>query len=324
MLRTALALLFSLSAVTIASPAWSQDYPRGPVRLIQTTSVGSGPDIVNRVFADQLSKIWGHPVIVESRTGANGLIAINALKSSPSDGTSLLVLDNAAATVNPYLYKDMDFDAERDLTALTPIMSTSFYLATSADSRFKTVQDVIAFAKSNPGKLTYGSPTGVGHPSHLGMEVLKAHYGVDIALAPYKSAGAMLTDLTTGLLDLGWVSYGSGIASLQSGKIRFLAVAAKARQAGQPNVPTIAESGGPVGFDINGWTALFGPKQLPAAIAAKIIKDGSQAMQHPDVQTRVTSAYNDPLTGGASVIQEMLRSDTTKYRDVIQRLGLKM
>src|SRR5512138_841466 len=164
----AIALLSNL-----ARQVHAQAFPAKPVRIVTYFSAGSGPDVVIRVIADQLSKVWSQAVVVENKPGANGIIAIDALAKSEPDGYTLGVTDSAVLTVNPHMYPSMKVQPERDLIPLSMWFNVPFYLIVSASGSIKTVPQLIAYAKANPGKLSYGSPTGVGNPGHLGMELFK-------------------------------------------------------------------------------------------------------------------------------------------------------
>lgn len=302
--------------------AWAQWIPTRTVRLVEPFSAGSGPDIVARALAEHLAKIWGQAVVVETRGGANGKIAVGTVKDAEPDGHTLIVLDSSAVTINPYLYRSVDWDAERDLTPISLWFNNTFYLATSSHSKFRSVADVIAFAKKNPGKLAYGTPTGLGHPAHLGMEQLKLQTGTDIVLVPYRGSQAMLTDLMTDRLELGWTSYASALPSLQSGKLKLLASGSATRQPGTPDVPTIGESGGPPGLVVNAWVGLFGPRGMPSSVVSTISEDISRVMRQPEVLGRIAALHSEPLVGDRNTMLELMRSDSRRHRELIKRLNL--
>ena len=237
--------------LTLASQVHAQAFPAKPVRIVTYFSAGSGPDVVIRVIADQLSKVWSQAVVVENKPGANGIIAIDALA--------------------------------RHITPLSMWFNVPFYLIVPASGSIKTVPQLIAYAKANPGKLSYGSPTGVGNPGHLGMELFKAETGTDIVHVPYKTSQPMMTDLATGRLPVAWASMGSARAMLQSGDVIPIAVGAKSRQPARPEVPTLREAGGPPDLEVNAWIGLFGPKGMPADVVAKIGADVDKVVKSPEV-----------------------------------------
>jgi len=316
-----------LSAISLWLPlaggAGAQTFPGKPVRILTYFSAGSGPDVLIRVVAEQLSKIWQQSVIVENRPGANGIIAIDALKRSAPDGYTLGVTDSAVLTVNPHLYPSMELQPERDLTNLSMWFNVPFYLLVPASGSIKTVPQLIAYAKANPGKLSYGSPTGVGNPGHLGMELFKAETGIDMVHVPYKTSGPMMTDLATGRLPVAWASMGSARAMLQSGDVVPIAVGAKVRQAVKPDVMTLGEAGGPPDLEVNAWIGLYAPKNLPPAIAAKINMDVDQVLKMPEVARRIVELGNEPITGNGERMAELIRKDSARFGKLIKDLNIK-
>ena len=318
------AVLGILALTTVAAGyAQAQAFPNKPVRIVTYFSAGSGPDVVIRVVADQLSKIWTQPVIVENKPGANGIIAIDALKTSAPDGYTLGVTDSAVLTINPYLYPTMKLQADKDLTPLSMWFNVPFYLLVPASGQIKTVPQLIAFAKANPGKLSYGSPTGIGNPGHLGMEMFKAETGTDMVLVPYKTSGPMMTDLATGRLQVAWASMGSARAMLQNGEVVPIAVGAKARQAVKPEVPTLGEAGGPANLEVNAWIGLFGPKDMPAAVVAKINADVDTVLKMPEVTKRIVDLGNEPVTGNGEMVADLIRSGSARFGKLIRDLKIK-
>jgi tripartite-type tricarboxylate transporter receptor subunit TctC len=302
----------------------AQEFPNRPVRIITYFSAGSGPDVVIRIVADNLSKVWQQPVIVDNRPGANGIIAINALKSASPDGYTLGVTDSAVLTINPHLYPSMQLQPERDLTPLSLWFNVPFYLIVPASSTIKSVPQLIAYAKANPGKLSYGSPTGVGNPGHLGMELFKAETGTNMVLVPYKTSQPMLTDLATNTLHVAWASMGSARAMLQSGAVVPIAVGSKSRQAAQPDVPTLREAGGPPTLEVNSWIALFGPKNMPPDVMSRINSAMAQILNTPEVTKRIVDLGNEAITGDGNRVAELIRTDSARYGKVIKDLNLKM
>ena len=314
----AMALLWAM-----AGNAHAQAFPNKPVRIVTYFSAGSGPDVVIRVIADQLSKLWQQPVVVDNRPGANGIIAIESLKTSPPDGYTLGVTDSGVLTINPHLYSAMKLQADRDLTPLSMWFNVPFYLLVPAAGPIKTVPQLIAYAKANPGKLSYGSPTGVGNPGHLGMELFKAETGTDMVHVPYKTSGPMMTDLATGRVQVAWASMGSARAMLQSGEVIPIAVGSKERQAVKPEVMTLREAGGPPNLEVNAWIGLFGPKDMPANVVAKINADVDQVLKMPEVIKRIVDLGNEPLAGNGDMVADLIRSGSARYGKLIRDLNIK-
>jgi tripartite-type tricarboxylate transporter receptor subunit TctC len=309
--------------LSVVGHVQAQAFPSKSVRIVTYFSAGSGPDVVIRVVADQLSKVWSQAVVVENKPGANGIIAIDALAQAAPDGYTLGVTDSAVLTVNPHMYASMKVSPERDITPLSMWFNVPFYLIVPASGSIKTVPQLIEYAKANPGKLSYGSPTGVGNPGHLGMELFKAETGTDIVHVPYKTSQPMMTDLATGRLPVAWASMGSARAMLQSGDVIPIAVGSKTRQPARPEVPTLREAGGPPNLEVNAWIGLFGPKGIPADVVAKITADVDKVVKSPEVAKRIVDLGNETVTGTPETMAELIRNDSARYGKLIKDLGIK-
>ena len=183
--------------LTLAAQA--QTFPTKPVRIITPFPVGSGPEGVARLVADKLSKAWGQPVTVENRPGGNGFIAIDAFKRGETDGTDLIQLDNVHLTAYPHLFKKLPYEAKTDFDVLLPLFKTYFFFTTAADSKYKTMSDLVADAKANPGKLNYGS-WSVGNPVHLGSALFETVTGTEMQHVIYKETSQLYTGVATGEL----------------------------------------------------------------------------------------------------------------------------
>jgi tripartite-type tricarboxylate transporter receptor subunit TctC len=319
-MSAALAALVLLSVS--AGQAHAQAFPSRPVRIITYFSAGSGPDAVIRVVADQLSKTWQQGVVVDNRPGANGNIALNAIERAAPDGYTLEVTDSAVVAINPFLYPSMDLKVERDLTPLSVWFKVPFYLIVSASGPFKTVPQLIAYAKANPGKVSYGSPTGVGNPGHLTMEMFKIATGTDMLHVPYKTSVPMMTDLATGTIQAAWASMGTARSMLQSGTVIPIAVSTATRQAARPDVPTLPEAGGP-DLRVTTWIALVGPKNMPSDLVAKINADVDRVLKMPEVTKRIVDLGNEPASGGADAVVELTRADSERFGKLIKDLKIK-
>jgi tripartite-type tricarboxylate transporter receptor subunit TctC len=308
----------------ISTDGVAQSFPVKPVHILIPYSAGSGVDTIVRIIADRLNRTWNQQVLVENRSGANGIVAIEALKKLPPDGYSLIVLDNSILTINPYLYAKVPYSPDKDLTPVAMTHQTPFAIMVSTSGPFKTLKDLIAYAKDNPGKLSYGSPTGVGHPAHLGMEIFKRQTGVDITLVPYKTSAPLNADVVSGTLSVGWTSLGSARPFIQSGAVRLLAVGTKARHPLMPNIPTIGEAGGPDGLVVSSWDAVFGPNGLPKELAGKIAKDIGAIQQMPDVVDRISATGASLMEGGAEQVTEQLHLEAKKHSEIIKQLNIKL
>ncbi len=301
-----------------ATLAQAQDFPTGPVRILTPFPAGAGPEAVVRVLAEKLQKKWGKPVIVENKPGANGFLAIDAFRRGATDGHDLIQLDNVHLVAYPHLFKKLPYDPVKDFDPVTPLFRTYFFVGVPANSPHKTVGDLLADAKAHPGKLNYGS-WSVGNPVHLGSALLESMTGTEMQHIIYKEVSMLYTGVATGELHWSLGSLASAGPMQRSGKIKFIGVTAPKRHAAFPDVPTVAESGGPAGYEVTGWTTIAAPKGLPKAVAEKIQKDIEAALAEPDMKERYAAFGYEPFPVTRDQFNAYIASESTKYADVIKR-----
>ena len=301
-----------------ATLAQAQDFPTGPVRILTPFPAGAGPEAVVRVLAEKLQKKWGKPVIVENKPGANGFLAIDAFRRGATDGHDLIQLDNVHLVAYPHLFKKLPYDPVKDFDPVTPLFRTYFFVGVPANSPHKTVGDILADAKAHPGKLNYGS-WSVGNPVHLGSALLESMTGTEMQHIIYKEVSMLYTGVATGELHWSLGSLASAGPMQRSGKIKFIGVTAPKRHAAFPDVPTVAESGGPAGYEVTGWTTIAAPKGLPKAVAEKIQKDIEAALAEPDMKERYAAFGYEPFPATRDQFNAYIASESTKYADVIKR-----
>jgi tripartite-type tricarboxylate transporter receptor subunit TctC len=273
--------------------------------------------------ADKLSRAWGQPVVVENRPGGNGFIAIDAFKRGAKDGHDLIVLDNVHLAAYPALFKKLPYDAGKDFDTLLPLFKTYFFFTVPTNSKYKTVGDLIADAKANPGKLNYGS-WSVGNPVHLGSELFESATGTQMEHVIYKETTQLYTSVATGELAFALGSSATAGPLQRAGKVRFLAVAAPQRVAAFPDVPTVSESGGPKGFEVTGWNAIAAPKGLPAAVTDKIKRDIEKALSEPDVLEKFKSFGYEPFPQTREQFNQFVQSETQRFGDVIRKANVSL
>ena len=301
-----------------ATLAQAQDFPTRPVRILTPFPAGAGPEAVVRVLAEKLQKKWGKPVIVENKPGANGFLAIDAFRRGATDGHDLIQLDNVHLVAYPHLFKKLPYDPVKDFDPVTPLFRTYFFVGVPANSPHKTVGDLLADAKDHPGKLNYGS-WSVGNPVHLGSALLESMTGTEMQHIIYKEVSMLYTGVATGELHWSLGSLASAGPMQRSGKIKFIGVTAPKRHAAFPDVPTVAESGGPAGYEVTGWTTIAAPKGLPKAVAEKIQKDIEAALAEPDMKERYAAFGYEPFPVTRDQFNAYIASESTKYADVIKR-----
>jgi len=305
------------------SIASAQQYPTKPVRILTPFPGGSGPDAVLRVVGDKLTKMWGQQVIVENRPGANGFIAIEAAKKAAPDGYTLVQMDDTHLALQPHLYKKIPYDINKDFDPVATLFRTYFFVVVPATSSWKDMKDLIAAAKAKNGDLTYGS-WFVGSPGHVGAAMLEAATGTKMTHVPFKEMSQLYTGVANG--DVAW-AFGSAASSgamYRASKVKYIAVAAPKRVAGFESVPTVAEAGGPAGFDVKAWVALFAPHGTPPAIVAKINQDVAKVLAEPDVKERFASFGFEPYATAPAEIAANMAADSKRYGDIVKRANISV
>lgn len=301
-----------------ALPSHAQDFPTKPVRIITPFPAGAGPEAVLRVVAEKLQKKWGKPVIVENRPGGNGFIAISEFKRGATDGHDLMQLDNVHLAAYPHLFKKLPYDPAKDFEVLAPLFRTYFFVAVPANSPYKTVGQIVADAKARPTQLNYGS-WSVGNPVHLGSALLEAMTGTEMQHVIYKETSMLYTGVANGELNWSLGSLATAGPLQRAGKLKFIAVTGPKRHPAFPELPTVAESGGPAGYEVTGWTLVAAPKGTPKAVADKIQKDLEAALAEPDMKERFASFGYDAFPQTREQFAAFIAAESAKYAEVVKR-----
>ncbi len=278
-----LSLLPLLLAVT--GPAAQSSYPEKPIRIIVQTPPGAAPDILARLLGQNLTEAWGKPVIVENAPGAAGIVAAEKLAKSAPDGYTLGMPGDAPMTTNVTLYGKLPYDPLRDFAHITIVAETMNMLVVHPSVPAKNVQELIALAKSQPGKLNYAT-AGSGTSQHLGGEMMKSMAGVDILHIPYKSAIQGIQSVLGGEVTMTFGNVVTALPYVRDGRLRALAVTSSKRSLEAPDVPTMAESGIP-GFEAVAWFGLVAPAGTPPAILAKWHKETLRVLAQPEVRSKI-------------------------------------
>jgi tripartite-type tricarboxylate transporter receptor subunit TctC len=319
--RAALGALAGAALLVAAPVAFAQAWPAKPVRIVIGAPPGGTADIVARLLADGLQKEWGQPVIVEAKPGAAGMIAMQDFQTQPADGYTLLVSVNALVTEIPHVLK-VRFDPFKDIKPLADLARSGLVFVANASLPAKNVPELVAYAKANPGKLSYASYSA-GTISHtMGLELNKAA-GIDLNHVPYKGSPPALQDLAGGHVQLMFDGPATSIPMIKGGKVKALAVSGPKRNPALPEVPTFAEQGFPA-LDEVAWMGLWIKPEVPAELQAKIRQATLKVMTQPLVQTRLTELGND-LGSGASPedLAKSLRAAYDKQGATLRALGIK-
>jgi tripartite-type tricarboxylate transporter receptor subunit TctC len=262
-------------------------------------------------------------VVVENRPGANGFIAISAFKQGDKDGYDLIQLDNVHLSAYPHLFRKLPYDPQKDFELIAPLFKAAFFFAVPTASPYKTVADLIKDARANPGKLNYGS-WSVGNPVHLGSALFETVTGTQMQHVVYKETSQLYTGVANGELAFALGSSGTSGALQRAGRLRYLAVAGPKRLPAYPDVPTVAESGGPKDFEVVGWTSLAAPKGLNPAIVQKIRRDVEKALAEPDVAQRYAAFGYELFPTTPEQFATFIRSESARFAEVIKKANVSL
>jgi tripartite-type tricarboxylate transporter receptor subunit TctC len=306
----------ALAPAALAQTPW----PAKPVKITLPYSAAAGPTVFMRVMADKLTKLWGQQVLIEPRPGASGFIAIEAVKNALPDAHELLIVSNAHMTINPSLYKKLPYDPERDFAPIATVYHTPFFITVASNGPYQSVPALIAGARANPGKLSYGTPY-VGSPSHLGSALLESLTNTKMVHVPYKDQSQIYVDIANG--DLTWAlsTVGSALPLTRAGKVKLLAIARNTRLKTHPDVPTVAEAGGPAGLEVDSWLALLAPRGTPPDTVRRINADVNRVLADPDVVERLSILGFEGSPSTPDQLVELIRSDMKVYGDLVRRTG---
>ncbi len=316
--RAALVLLLACIPHATASAG---DFPSRTVTIISPYQAGGTSDIIARVLAQKLGERWGTTVIVENKPGANGGIGVNAVINAAPDGHTLLAVASSALTLNPLFYPELNYDVLRDLAPITRTGAVTNVLVVNPAVPAKDVKSLIELARQKPGTLTYASQ-GTGSNGHITGELFKQRAQIEILHVPYRGSAPAVQDLLAGHVQIMFDNLPSVLPLIRAGELRALAVTTSERSPELPDVPTIAEAALP-GFNTSAWFALMAPKATPAAIIQDIERTAVTVLMVPETQNRLRSAGVDVVAGGSSELQKRISSETTMWREVITRGGIR-
>ena len=311
-----------LACALIPALAFAQGFPSRPVRMVTPYSTGIGPDLYMRALGELLQKEWGQPVIVEAKPGGNGFIAVEQVKKAAPDGHELLVLANSHLTINPSLFKNVPYDPINDLTPIAGLYRAYFFIAVKSDGPYSTIKDLIAGAKKNPGKLTYGTPY-VGSPSHLGSAIFEHDTGTEMVHVPFKDSLQIFTSIANGDVDWAVATASSTGPMVKAGRVRLIAVAAPKRQASHPDVPTVEEAGGPKDFEVEAWLVLLGPRGMAPELAQKIGADVQKVLATPEMRKRTEGLGFETYRASPAEIAAKIKTELKTNAEVIKRVGAR-
>lgn len=312
-------LLIAAFALGASLTAHAQQWPAKPVKIVVPFAPGGTTDVVARMVGQKLSEIWGQPVVVENRAGAGGNLGADTVAKSPGDGYTLLMA-SGSITINPNIYAKMPFDTLRDLVPVTNVASGPMMVVVQDASPYKSVRDLIAAAKAQPGKLNFGS-AGVGSQVHLAAENLADAAGIEVQHVPYKGEAVAYNDLLGGQVQFMVGNMAAASALTGPGRLRALAVTGAKRSAQFPEIPTVAESGLP-GFENNGWFDFFAPAGTPKAVVDKIYQDTKTAVSDTQIKGRLFVAGMSPIASSPDELGKQVEAELKRWATVVKNRKL--
>ena len=312
---------FVLAQLVMPSTAIAQPYPNRPIRLVVAFPPGGATDVYARIVHARFAEALGQNIVIENRAGAGGMIGADLVAKAPPDGYTLLIGNIAALAMNVGVYSKMPYDPAKDFAPVLRTVDVSYALVVHPSVPAKNVQEFIAYAKANPGKLSYGS-AGSGSAPHLATELLKQRAGIDILHVPYKGGGPMVTDLLGGQIQVGIGDQANLMPQVKAGKLRVLAVGSPRRSPNYPDVPTIAESGLP-GFEAGAWQGLAAPAGTPVDVVKRLNETLLKVMQLPDVKERLLGAGLEPVGGSPEDFAQFIKSEIAKWTKVAKDVGAR-
>ena len=313
-------LLRALFLGLLSSVSLAQDFPSRPVKIIVPYAAGGVPDVLARTVGQRLSESTGQQFIVENRGGGAGISAMQTVAKSPADGYTLVMADAAQTAINPHLFKDLPYDTLRDFAPVTIAATSVIFLAANATAPIQSFAEFAAFARANPGKLSYGS-AGIGSAHHIAMEYVKAELKLDVVHVPYKGSGQSVPAFVAGDVQLVLSSLPALAAHIKSGKARLIGVNSGKRSSQAPDVPSIAEF--IPGYDLVVETGLLAPAGTPAPVVAKLAAEVGKAMTHPETLARLVPLGFDAVGSTPEAFTQTIRANLERFARIVKLSGAK-
>ncbi len=318
--RCAPALIGGLALALVMAGAAAQNYPTRPIRLVVPQSAGGSTDLVARPLAQRVGDALKTSVVVDNRPGAGSTIGTDIAAKAPPDGYTLLAVA-ASFTMSPSLYKKLPFDPINDFAPISLLSSLPNILVVHPAQPVKSVKDLVAYAKAQPGKLNYSS-SGVATGTHMSMELFKHMAGISMVHVPYKGGAPSVTALLSNEVQLCFATMSTALPHVKSGRLRALAVSTARRATAAPDVPAIAESGVP-GYDYASWIGLLAPAKVPPAIIARWHGEAARVMQTPEMKTLLQHEGSEPVGNSPQEFGNIIKTEVERWRAVSKAAGIK-
>jgi tripartite-type tricarboxylate transporter receptor subunit TctC len=302
------------------APAFAQDYPTRPLRVVVPYAAGGSTDVLARIVGQHLTEALGQPVVVDNRPGAGTLIATEIVARAAPDGHTLLMA-TPAFPVAPALYPKAPFDISKDFAAVTNIAATSNVLVVHPSLLAQSTKELIALAKASPGKYTFGS-SGMGGASHLATELFRSQAGIELVHVPYKGGSVAVTDLLGGRLSLMFANLTTVQPHIRSGRVRALAIGTAQRSLIVPELPTVAEAGLP-GYEANNWNGVVTPAGVPRAVIERLHREISVIVNAPATRDKLLATAFEPIADTPAQFARYLAAERVKWAKVVKVAGVK-
>ena len=322
-MRLASNLLAALLVLLAAQTASAQSgYPNRPVKILVGFTPGTAPDLAARILADRFAEVWGSPFVVENIAGAGSNIATDRVAKAAADGYTLLMGGNSSLVINPSLYETLPFDPIKDFAPISQVFIAANVLAVPPELPVRTVAELVALAKAEPGKLSYAH-AGVGTSQHLGAELFKYMAHVDIAAVAYRGTTALMPDLLANRISMSFANIVNVVPLAREGRLRALAITSIRRSALAPDLPTMAESGFP-GFEAVPWFGLLAPTGTPKDVLDKLQSETVKALARPEVRRKFDELGLEPVGNTPAEFAAIIRKETPEWAKVIKDAGIRL
>ncbi len=313
-----LAVLAALSTLA----AHAQDYPSKAITVTLVLAPGTGLDVVARTWGEQLAQGLGKPVVFDNKPGANGIVAVNAVKNTPADGHTLLVGTSAALALNQTTYKQLPYDAAKDFVPVAVYLKSPFILIVHPSLPVRSVPELVAYVKARPGQLSYSS-TGPGGAPRLATEMFAQNFGLNLIHVPYKNSPQAIIDIAAGHVQLGFAEAGASQQLIRDKRLRALAVSTLTRFSSLPEVPTLAEAANRPGLEAVSWHALVAPAATPRAVVNRLHSEMTRILKLPEVNKVISNLDLIPAAPASiEAHQQYIAAEAKKWGDLIRKLGL--
>ena len=319
-------LVLVASALCVAlnehpEPVSAQEaYPSKPIHFLVTTAAGGAGDLVARALADRMSESMGQPVIIENQPAGNGAIAAGQVARAAPDGYTLMTVVDSTLTINPHLYRNLPYDPFRDFAPVSIVSTLPLVLVVNSTIKADTVQELIALAKANPGKLNYAS-TGVGTVLHVGMELFKLMTKTDIVHVPYRATTAAMADLMGGRIDMILIGQSSVKPLMDAGKLRVLAIASRHRSDLMPEIPTLEEAG-VAGYEVRSWFGMLAPARTSEAVIERLSHEVKTAAAAPRFVAALAPQGMQIIASSPAEMRAAMQDDSRKWAEAIAATGI--